>query len=198
MTLDVAAEADRHLRETPLTVAINAQIDPERAGGVETALNGLVAHLAAQATDERFLLLSTAKFQPTLRAAGRPASRRSSPGRTPRRRMPPSALTPRWQRWQARPDRSPLGVDAVHGVGGRPAASPPAGPTRARPTPSSRRTGPRWCTSPTRAASRTNVPFLFEPWDLQHRHHPEFFDPGRVAHGATRCTARAVSGRHWS
>src|SRR6185436_5590875 len=24
----------------------------------------------------------------------------------------------------------------------------------------------------------TSLPFLYEPWDLQHLHHPEFFSPG--------------------
>ena len=40
--LDVVPDAPAADVDRPLTVAINAQIDPERAGGVETAVQGLV------------------------------------------------------------------------------------------------------------------------------------------------------------
>ena len=175
--VDVAASADRRPTGTPLTVAINAQIDPERAGGVETALNGLVAHLAAQATDERFLLLSTARFQPSLaRLAGESYDVVTWP--YPQKAYPAvRRLTPRWQRWRAQAGPLGPGVDAAHWgwwQARRLTARKPD-PRKADAFLTAHGASVIHFAYPTRFG--TSVPILYEPWDLQHRHYPEFFEP---------------------
>ena len=177
MTLDIAAGTELRSSRAPLTVAINAQIDPDRAGGVETALNGLVTHLAAEAADERFLLLSTARFQASLeRLAGDAYDVVTWP-------YPQKAyaavrrLTPRWQRWQAQAGPLGIGVDALHRAwwqARRLTATRPD-PVKADAFLAAHGASVIHFAYPTRFG--TSVPFLYEPWDLQHRHHPEFFEP---------------------
>ena len=204
MTLDVPANADRHLGATPLTVAINAQIDPERAGGVETALVGLVAHLAAQATDERFILLATENFQPALaRLAGDSYDVVTWP-------YPQKAyasirrLTPRWQRWQAQAGPLGFGVDALHWgwwQARRLTASRPD-PRKADAFLAAHGASVVHLTYPT--GFSTGVPFLFEPWDLQHRHYPAFFDPAewrvrdQLYHEGCERAALVVTATRWT
>jgi glycosyltransferase involved in cell wall biosynthesis len=181
VTLDLPADttnaATSRPNGVPLTVAINAQIDPERAGGVETALNGLIAHLAEQATAERFLLLSTARFQPGLaRLAGSAYDVVTWP--YPQKAYAPvRRLTPRWQRWRTQAGPFGFGVDAAHWVwwrGRRLTASRPD-PRKADAILASCGASVVHFAYPARFG--TSVPFLYEPWDLQHRHHPEFFEP---------------------
>jgi len=52
----LARTADAHA--SPITVAINTQINPRTAGGVETALNALIAGLGRLDVPDRFLLLA--------------------------------------------------------------------------------------------------------------------------------------------
>jgi len=175
--VDLSPSADSRAADRPLTVAVNAQIDPERAGGVETAVHGLVTHLAARATDERFLLLSTQRFAPTLRRlAGDPYEvvawpyPRKGPG-------PVRRLTPRWQRWRAQAGPLGLGVDGVHRVlwEARRLTARPPDPKLADAFLRSHGAGVvHFAYSITFG---TSVPFIYEPWDLQHRHHPELFEP---------------------
>ena len=62
-----------------LTVAINAQVNPANPGGAESAIQGLLAHLAEQASpDERFLVLSTGRYAADHSSAEAPR-RRSAP-----------------------------------------------------------------------------------------------------------------------
>jgi glycosyltransferase involved in cell wall biosynthesis len=177
LSTDPAIAACKKSGGVPLTVAINAQIDPERAGGVETALNGLLAHLAEQAADERFLLLSTARFKPTLaRLAGSSYDVVNWP--YPQKAYAPvRRLTRRWKRWQIQ--AGPLGfcVNTVH-WGWWQARRLTASKPNARKADAflqARGASVVHFAYPTRFG--TSVPFLYEPWDLQHRHHPEFFEP---------------------
>src|SRR6185312_4490978 len=60
MSADVPANALPHL-----TVAINAQVNPANPGGAESAIQGLLAHMAARETSsERFLVLATQRYAP--------------------------------------------------------------------------------------------------------------------------------------
>ena len=177
MTLDLPANADRRLTSPPLTVAINAQIDPERAGGVETALVGLVAHLAALADDERFILLATAKYQPALARLAGPSYDVLTWPYPQKAYAAVRRLTPRWRRWQARAGPLGIGVDALHRtwwLAQRLAAGQPD-PRKADAFLAARGASVLHLAYPT--AFDTSVPTVFEPWDLQHRHHPEFFAP---------------------
>jgi glycosyltransferase involved in cell wall biosynthesis len=175
--LDVEPHTPPRSTDRPLIVAINAQIDPERAGGVETAVQGLVTYLAAQATDERFLLLSTERFaSPLRRLAGETYEvvawpyPRKGPG-------PVRRLTPRWRRWQAQAGPLGFGVDVLHRMlwQARKLTAPRPDPARHDAFLRSHQASVVHFAYP--IGFDTNVPFLYEPWDLQHRHHPELFDP---------------------
>jgi glycosyltransferase involved in cell wall biosynthesis len=161
----------------PLTVAINAQVDPDRAGGVESALNALVAHLPAEADNERFVLLATARFHRTL---ARRAGDSYDVLTWPYPQKAPSTvrrLTPRWQRWQLQAGPFGLAVDAAHAGVWRLHRLMSARPDAAKADALLRAHGASVVhfAYPTRFP--TTVPFLYEPWDLQHRHLPEFFEP---------------------
>ena len=132
-----------------------------------------------QATDERFLLLSTAAFQPSLAPAGRRVVRRASPWPYPQKAFagrPAADATLAALAGAGRTARLRRRCPSLGLVAGA-TTDRHAARTRARPTRSSRSTGRPSSTSPTRPPFGTSVPFLYEPWDLQHRHHPEFFDP---------------------
>jgi glycosyltransferase involved in cell wall biosynthesis len=178
--VDLAVGADGDTRQSgrqSLTIAINAQIDPGRAGGVETALNGLVAHLAGQAKDERLVLLSTPRFQSAI--AELAAHRYDVVSWPYPQKVYPAVrrLTPRWQEWQSRAGPLGVGVDALHWgrwqsrrlLARRPDPRKADAFLRAR--------GAAVVHFPYPTRFTTSVPFLYEPWDLQHRHHPEFFEP---------------------
>ena len=177
MKVEVAARAEGRPSQSPLTVAINAQIDPDRAGGVETALNGLVAHLAEQSADERFLLLSTSRFQASLeRLAGDAYDVVTWP--YPQKAYPAvRRLTPRWQRWRTQAGPLGFGVDGLHWGWWqtRRLTTRKPDPNKADAFLAAHGASVIHFAYPTRFG--TSVPFLYEPWDLQHRHHPEFFEP---------------------
>jgi glycosyltransferase involved in cell wall biosynthesis len=161
----------------PITVAINAQIDPQRAGGVESALHGLMAYLAEQSTNERYLLLASRLYATELErlAAGRygvEAWPFSQKGPLPYRR-----LTARWQRWQRRAGPLGPGVDALHWGWwqARRKLTPPPDPQQADRFLCERGVSAVHFAYAIRFG--TSLPFLYEPWDLQHRHYPDFFAP---------------------
>jgi glycosyltransferase involved in cell wall biosynthesis len=152
-----------------LTVAINAQISPRYPGGVETMLLSLIRTLGRREGDERFVLCSVPKHAGEL-----------APFTGPNQKVegwpfPQGTFT------------DPLG-----------AASNGQGPWAAPVVPL-KRLARRW-TQPLRLRRRarqgdrvlrsrgvavvhfpypllfpTDLPYVYEPWDLQHRHHPEFF-----------------------
>ena len=67
-----------------LTVAINAQVNPANPGGAESAIQGLLAHLAARDNaDERFLVLATHRYAPAFEHLTE-RGRTFWPGRSPR------------------------------------------------------------------------------------------------------------------
>jgi glycosyltransferase involved in cell wall biosynthesis len=167
-------------RNRPLTVAINAQVDPDRAGGVETAIQGLVMHLASQAADERFLLLSTERFAPAMR---RQAGDRYEVVAWPYARKTPSPvrrLTPRWQRWKVQAGPLGFGVDALHRAAWSAHRLTMPRPDARKSDAVLARLGADVVHFTYPIAFPTSVPFLFEPWDLQHRHHPELFEPAEL------------------
>lgn len=177
MTLDAPATPDRRKIRSPLTVAINTQIDPGRAGGVETAIVGLVRHLAAQAADERFLLLATEKHRPALARLAGPSYEVVTWPYPQKAYAAVRRLTPRWQRWQQQVGPLGFGVDALHWIQwqARRLAAERPDPRKADAFLAAHGASVVHVTFPT--AFSTGVPIVFEPWDLQHRHHPEFFEP---------------------
>jgi glycosyltransferase involved in cell wall biosynthesis len=137
-----------------------------------------MAHLDRQAGDERFLLLSTRKYAPDLDVlAG--SSQQVVPwpflqkGYTPHRRM-----TTRWERWQAQAGLLGGGVDALHWGWWRARRALARMPDVRQTDAFLRERDVDLIHFAYPIRFRTALPFLYEPWDLQHRHHPEFFEAG--------------------
>ena len=165
---------------SPLTVAINAQINPANAGGVESALQGLIAYLAEQPLDERYLLLSTVKYAPALE---RLTNGRFGvvPWPFPQKAYAPyRSMTRRWTRWHARAGRLGPGVDALHWGWWNARRAVTRNPNAQQADAFLRSRSASVLHFAYAIRFGTSLPFLYEPWDLQHRHHPEFFQPGEL------------------
>jgi glycosyltransferase involved in cell wall biosynthesis len=204
VTTQPAPAGPNAVAAAPLTVAINAQLDPERAGGVESALHALVAHLSAEAHDERFVLLATARFH---QALARLAGDSYDVLTWPYPQKPPSTVrrpTQRWQRWQSQAGALGFGVDAAHAGVWRLRRLLAARPDAAKADALLRARGASVVhfAYPTRFP--TTVPFLYEPWDLQHRHLPAFFEPAEwqardtMYREGCEQAALVVAATHWT
>ena len=156
-----------------LTVAINAQIDPAHAGGVESALQALIPQLADASTRERYVVLGAVRHADALE----PLVGRDQivvpwpfPNKAKFRRM-----TPRWRGLRDRARALGPAVDLAH-LGwwhARRATShqPTARETDALLT----ERGVDVVHFPYPSYFPTRLPYIYEPWDLQHRHNPDFF-----------------------
>jgi glycosyltransferase involved in cell wall biosynthesis len=165
----------------PLTVAINAQVNPANPGGAESAIQGLLAHLAArEASSEQFLVLATQRYAPDFEnLAGRDqqvvawsfAQVAYAPFRT---------MTRRWQRAVRKAGPLGFGVDAAHRVwwSARRALTRP--PSAVQADRHLRALGAQVVHFPYAVYFETTLPFLYEPLDLQHRHLPDLFTPGEL------------------
>ena len=163
-------------RTGQMTVAINAQINPANAGGVESALNGLITYLAELPLEERYLLLSTVKYAPALeRIAGGKLS--VVPWPFPKAPAPSRAMTRRWSRWRAQAGRLGPGVNALHWSWWHARRAMTRTPDARQTDAFLRSRGVSVMHFAYGIRFGTSLPFLYEPWDLQHRHYPEFFEP---------------------
>jgi glycosyltransferase involved in cell wall biosynthesis len=159
-----------------LAVAINAQIDPSHAGGVESALRALIHHLAVSEGSERYVLLGTARFADALR----PLAGRNQlvepwpfPQRAKFRRM-----TPRWRGLHARAGALSPAVDVAHWGWWHARRATTRLPTPKETDAVLRGRGVEVVHFPYPTHFATELPYVYEPWDLQHRHHPDFFTAG--------------------
>ena len=188
----------------PLTVAINSQINPNRGGGVESALVRLIEALHERPDSERYLLLSTREFeQDVARLAGE--HQRAVAWPFPQSGFP--GIRKRQGLWRpAYRHSGPLQryVDGVHRrlweYGQRHTRNPSAHQT----DPVLRAHGAQVVHFPYAVPFGTDLPFVYEPWDLQHRHLPGFFHKGEViwrdrVYGDTcRNAAYVVVATHWT
>lgn len=164
--------------QTPLTVAINAQVNPANAGGVESALQGLITYLSELPLEERYLLLSTVKYAPSLEklAAGK---LQVVPWPFPQKAYAPyRSMTRRWSRWQTRAGALGPGVDALHWSWWHVRRAMARNPNARQSDQFLKSRGVSVVHFAYGVRFGTTLPFLYEPWDLQHRHYPEFFKPG--------------------
>jgi len=158
-----------------LRVAINAQlVGNGRAGGVESAVRGLVHALGRlDGGDTEYVVVTHPWAAHWLDGALGPTQRtvvHPYPARVRfrpllervRRRLGPAraALRPLWKTVQARADA-------------------PSRPERSRGFFES--LGVDVVHFPYQAMVLTSIPSLYNPWDLQHLHHPELFDPAVFA-----------------
>jgi glycosyltransferase involved in cell wall biosynthesis len=157
-----------------LTVAINAQV----AGGVESALQGLVTYLAERSLEERYLLLSTVKYAPALERLAE-GKLQVVPWPFPQKAFAPfRSMTRRWTRWHNRAGALGPGVNALHWGWWQTRRALSRNPSAHQADEFLRSRGVSVVHFSYGVRFPTTLPYLYEPWDLQHRHHPEFFKPG--------------------
>jgi glycosyltransferase involved in cell wall biosynthesis len=162
-----------------VTVAINAQVNPANPGGAESAIQGLLRHLAAQAgPHERFLVLATSRYAPEMeRWVGRGQEVLAWP--FPQLAYAPfRTMTRRWQRAKGRAGPLGFGVDAAHRVWWQAQRRLERPLSAARVDGALRARGVEVVHFPYAVHFPTTLPFVYEPLDLQHRHLPEFFPEG--------------------
>ncbi|MCC6179666.1 MAG: glycosyltransferase family 4 protein [Chloroflexi bacterium] len=163
-----------------LTVAINTQVNPHRAGGVESALVRLVETLHERPGDEQYLLISRDEYAsdvgelagPNQRVLSWPFQQTGFPGARKRGRL-----------WKlATRLAGPFGryVDGVHRRLWEYRRVRPGNATASAADPLLRYHGAQVVHFPYSLPFGTTLPFVYEPWDLQHRHFPEFFNPAEV------------------
>jgi glycosyltransferase involved in cell wall biosynthesis len=165
----------------PLTVAINSQINPNRGGGVESALIRLIEALHERPDSERYLLISTEEFRDDVaRLAGEhqrtvswPFPQTGFPGARKREGL--------WR--PAYRHSGPLRryVDGVHRRLWEHENRLSRNPEAYQADPVLRANGAQVVHFPYAVPFGTDLPFVYEPWDLQHRHLPDFFHRGEVA-----------------
>ena len=163
----------------PLTVAINAQVNPANPGGAESAIQGLLAHLAARDTSaEHFKVLATRRYAPDFeRLTGTDQQAIAWP--FPQVAYAPfRTMTRRWQRAVRKAGPLGFGVDAVHRVWWSTHRAVTRPPSAAQADRELRALGVSVVHFPYAVYFETSLPFLYEPLDLQHRHLPELFTPG--------------------
>src|SRR5215213_2063528 len=164
---------------SPLTIAINAQVNPANPGGAESAIQGLLAHLAArERSDERFVVLATQRYAPDferLTGAGQDVLAWPFPQVA---YAPFRTMTRRWQRAARRAGPLGFGVDAAHRVWWHARRALTRPPTAARVDRELQARGVGVVHFPYAVHFATTLPFIYEPLDLQHRHLPELFLPG--------------------
>jgi glycosyltransferase involved in cell wall biosynthesis len=165
-----------------VTVAINAQINPANAGGAESAIRGLLAHLAAQASeDERFVVLATERYAGDVgQLTGQ--NQEVLPWPFPQLAYAPfRTMTRRWQRVQRRAGRLRYGVNAAHWIWWQARQATLRAPSAAQVDRTLRARGVQVVHFTYAVHFPTTLPFIYEPLDLQHRHLPEFFSEGERA-----------------
>lgn len=178
---DGASLVDRE-RERPLTVALNAQVNPANPGGAESAIRGMLRHFAQHAEpSERIVALATRRYASDVEqwtSAGQRvvAWPFQQPAYAPFR-----SLSRRWQRVQRRAGPLGPGIDLAHRVWWSALQKLTRPPSAADADRVLRAHGVDLVHFPYAVHFPTTLPFVYEPLDLQHRHLPNFFSPGEVA-----------------
>jgi glycosyltransferase involved in cell wall biosynthesis len=139
-----------------------------------------MAHLDEQARGERFLLLSTVKYAPDIAAlAG--TTQQVVPWPFPQKSYSPRRRkTARWERWEAQAGPLGFGVDVLHRGWWQARRAMARMPDVRHTDAFLRARGIDMMHFAYSIRFPTRLPFIYEPWDLQHRHHPEFFDPAEL------------------
>jgi glycosyltransferase involved in cell wall biosynthesis len=186
------------LADRPLVVAINAQIDPETPGGTETNVVSLLRHLGATSASERFVVLAASNGVPGLTpwVQGPHAL-----VRWPFPELGYIPLAPRWARLRIAAGELAPAFDALHRWWRARRGASNASARQADPV--LRAHGISIVHFPYAVYFDTQLPFLYEPWDLQHRHFPEFFSAAewawrdRLYRKACRRAAYVVTASRW-
>ncbi len=163
-----------------IRVAVDARVEFGRAGGVQQGIGALARALRAlDAADERLTFVTLAGLDDWLRPD-----------------LPDTATT-----WWTTPGRAHAVRVALrgHALGRRVLAAGAAAQRRRGPSASTgcfESLGVDVVHFPTQRAELTTVPFVYQPWDLQHRHLPELFPVAerrrREVHYGAYCRGAAV------
>jgi glycosyltransferase involved in cell wall biosynthesis len=161
-------------------VAINAQISPKRGGGVESALLCLIAALHDRPASEEYVLISTQQFADDVaelvggnqRVLPWPYPLKGYPGARKRKGLWRTA-----HQWAGPFKRY---VDSAHRRLWNREQAKTGNPDAKRADPTLREHNIQVIHFPYAVPFGTKLPFIYEPWDLQHRHFPEFFSKGEV------------------
>jgi len=172
--------------EEPLTVAINAEISIDYPGGTETNVVSLMKAVGETHRDERILFINKPKRRQALLSftglnqqfidwpftqVGYPPPftfRRPLGARAKRLKARAGSLGPgvTFAYWMYR-----CGRDLYERLNHQ----PPQNPTAPEIDPILRAQGVSIVHFPYAQYFETTLPFIYEPWDLQHCHYPEFF-----------------------
>lgn len=184
-----------------LVIGINAQISPRFPGGVETMLLSLLQKLGQASTAERFVLCSVPKHETELVPfVGPNQTLMKWPfSQAYFRPMAPDGL---WSRLRAGAGRMANLVDLAH-ERYMDLRGAPHQPSARKADRLLRRRGVSVVHFPYGAHFGTKLPFVYEPWDLQHRHYPEFFTPqessmrDRMYRSGCREAKLVITGTRW-
>jgi glycosyltransferase involved in cell wall biosynthesis len=146
-----------------LRVAVNARLEAGRAGGIQRGVEALATALAAAPDpDQEVTFVVWAGLDGWLDAhAGGAGIRRHHAGRG---MAPGAAAALRGRRWARPAVRA-----ALHARNWLARPAPPSAALR--------RLGPDVVHFPYQDAELTGRPYLYQPWDLQHRWLPQMFEP---------------------
>lgn len=177
--MTAVAEPPARLPTAPVTVAINAQVNPSSAGGAESAIQGMLTHFADLASDgERFVVLATQRYAADFaRLAGR-GQRVVAWPHAQQAYAPFREMTRRWQRLKRRAGRLGFAVEATHSVWWRVQRARLRPPTADQADRTLRELGVQVVHFPYAVHFETTLPFVYEPLDLQHRHLADLFSAG--------------------
>lgn len=156
-------------------IGINAQVDPNHPGGTETNVLSLLRALGREPREERFVVVAARRHGRALRRLlGADGRALTWPfvegGRTPGRDGP-------WSRLHARAGALAPAVAAAYRLYLRATVVRRGAPTARQADMVLAGRRPAAIHFPYALRFETRLPFLYEPWDLQHRHHPQFFSP---------------------
>lgn len=162
------------MRDRPLVVGINAQLRSGEHGGVEQFVIGLASALSdLNDGDERYLFLvepgEEEWLRPHVHGRARIVTRLDERGRVAK-----FAWSARRQLVRAMP-----WLRKLKGDGGRISATN-EGPPIAASDGTLERAGADVVHFPFQAGFATDLPSVYQPWDLQHLHLPQFFTPEAI------------------
>ncbi|MFN8633098.1 MAG: glycosyltransferase family 1 protein [Chloroflexota bacterium] len=162
-----------------VTVAINAQVNPDNPGGAESAIRGLLGQLAAQPeSDEHVVVLATQRYAPQFEKIAGPGQEVVAWPFPQLAYAPFRTMTRKWQRVQRRAGPLGFGVDAAHRLWWHADRALTRPPSAAQADRVLRGRGVEVVHFPYAVHFPTTLPFVYEPLDLIHRHLTELFSEG--------------------
>lgn len=187
----------------PVRVAINAQINPDTAGGVESSATSIMRYYRAHPDEVQMTILALTPYvERFVDLVGTDHAVARWPHMQEMQVMPSFGNI-----WWKRLERvSGPGRPFLHRVSKhlkRRMLNWRLGSPR-RNDAELRALGAEVVHFPYGSTFPTGLPFVFEPHDIQHRHYPEFFHPGqvewrdRVYGGGCRNAAMVVTGSRWT